>query len=361
MGKANPNRMNGVNKVVNQLITKQTASGKNVSLWGFTKSPTINYEERNFKTVLFLDKGNIGSIDKKFIDAIKKLENTNAVFHFHGAWNLLFFKLAKIIRSYNLEYVVTPHGGYNEIAMNKSKLKKKIYFNLFEKNILRFAKGIHCIGESEIQGLTSIYKTDKTVLLPYGMEFQKLNQQKFTPTDVFVFGYVGRLDIHTKGLDLMLKAFAMYFKNDEKVELWIIGGGADKDNLEDLIISLGLSINVKLLGPKYGNEKDLLIQQMNVFLHPSRNEGMPSAVIEAASFGVPSIVSKATNIGSYIQNNNAGLVVENNNIEQLALSMQYFTNCQSDVERQMGSNALKMIETDFNWNRIVNDFDKLYA
>ena len=37
MGKANPQRMNGVNKVVYQLATKQAEAGIKVQVWGFTK------------------------------------------------------------------------------------------------------------------------------------------------------------------------------------------------------------------------------------------------------------------------------------------------------------------------------------
>ena len=50
MGKANPARMNGVNKVVYQLATRQTAAGLNVAVWGFTKTPEGDYGERNFRT-----------------------------------------------------------------------------------------------------------------------------------------------------------------------------------------------------------------------------------------------------------------------------------------------------------------------
>ena len=58
LGKANPNRLNGVNKVVYQLATKQAEFGLNVSVWGITKDITVNFEERNFNTVLFTKPSN---------------------------------------------------------------------------------------------------------------------------------------------------------------------------------------------------------------------------------------------------------------------------------------------------------------
>lgn len=53
LGKANPDRMNGVNKVVFQLASQQAAAGRKVAVWGITKDTTHNYGARNFETQLF--------------------------------------------------------------------------------------------------------------------------------------------------------------------------------------------------------------------------------------------------------------------------------------------------------------------
>ena len=53
LGKANPNRMNGVNKVVYQLASRQSLSKRDVSIWGITKDLNHNYGERPFQTLLF--------------------------------------------------------------------------------------------------------------------------------------------------------------------------------------------------------------------------------------------------------------------------------------------------------------------
>ena len=50
LGKANPQRMNGVNKVVYQLATEQTNAGKTVIVYGIAADTNINYPDRNFTT-----------------------------------------------------------------------------------------------------------------------------------------------------------------------------------------------------------------------------------------------------------------------------------------------------------------------
>lgn len=359
MGKANPDRMNGVNKVVYQLATKQTEAGIKVQIWGFTKDRVENYGSRNFPTKLLLTSNHPFSTGD-FSTELRKLDKDKVVFHLHGGWIPKFYWAARMLRKAGIKYVITGHGAYNSIAMQKSKWIKKIYFKLFEKQILKGVKAIHCIGESEVKGIQSIYDTKKTILMPYGMDFIE-KELVVRPKELpLIFGFVGRLDYHTKGLDLMLSAFATYFKNDPSTQLWIIGDGTGKEAVLDKINEEGIGENLILFGSKYGEEKHQLIQQMDVFLHPSRNEGMPSAVLEAASFGVPCIVTEATNIGKYVRQNKAGFVIPNEDISLLALTMLHCAYIRQQRLTEMGINAMKMVKNTFNWTHVVTQFNQLY-
>jgi glycosyltransferase involved in cell wall biosynthesis len=361
MGKVNPDRMNGVNKVVYQLATRQVEAGKKVQVWGFTHNLFTNYSGRNFSTSLFLASGQLSALDTNFLRALDSLDKTTTVFHLHGGWVPLFFKAAKALKKAGMKYVVTGHGAYNTIAMQRSKWKKYAYFQLCEKFLLKNAAAIHCVGASEITGLHAIFPTDRTILIPYGMEFNGLPNASKPASEQFVFGFVGRLDYHTKGLDLMLEGFARYFRKDSSAVLWLIGDGEGRSAVMAKIEKLGLTDNVILWGAKYGREKDSLIQQMNVFLHPSRNEGLPSAVLEAAALGVPSIVTKATNVGEYITSHQAGFMVPNDDARELGRAMAHCAKINRSQLEKMGKNAAAMIASQFNWPSVVEQFNQLYA
>ncbi|PPK87839.1 glycosyltransferase involved in cell wall biosynthesis [Neolewinella xylanilytica] len=361
MGKANPARMNGVNKVVYQLATRQTAAGLNVSVWGFTKTPEADYGERNFRTVLFREDRNPFALDPAFRRALGDLDREGTVFHLHGGWVPLFSRAAAALHRAGLRYVITPHGAYNTRAMEKGRWRKKLYFRLFERSLLRHAAAIHCIGASEVDGLQTIYKTDKTVLLPYGMDMVGTQRAEARAEDGFVFGFVGRLDYYTKGLDLLLDAFAAHIRTDEDAVLWIVGDGDGRAAVEEKIATLGIEDRVVLHGSRYGEDKDALLRRMRVFLHPSRNEGMPSAVLEAAAFGVPCIVTEATNIGDYVREYGAGRVVPNEDDRALALAMGECRGLGGGTLLELGSNASRMVATAFSWPEVVVRFNKLYA
>ena len=363
LGKANPNRMNGVNKVVNSLATYQTELGHNVSVWGITKNPIHDYPKRSYKTVLFHE------VSKFFLPkGIKKAINKKhqkTVFHFHGGFISQFILIAKLILKNGFKYVFTPHGSYNTIAMERSSWKKKIYVNLFEKELVENAKALHFIGESEIEGAKQLFQVDNYELVPNGQNVEEVEIPTTSKKENSfpIFGFCGRLDVKTKGLDLLLQGFAEYLDNNgSKGELWLIGDGKERGSLERLAQNLDIVDYIKFLGSLYGTEKIEKMNQLDYFMLTSRNEGLPGVVLEASVLGVPCIVSKATNMGSFINKDKAGIVLENNTPANIAKAMKTALTWKQDGSIvEVKENAKKMVKNEFNWNSIVNQLEQLYA
>jgi glycosyltransferase involved in cell wall biosynthesis len=285
-----------------------------------------------------------------------------AIFHIHGGWVPAFYKIAKILSKNKIPYIFTPHGAYNVIAMERSALTKKIYFNLFETTVLKHANKIHCIGNSEIVGLKTIFNTEKMVLLPYGFEMPEVKIETRRQHNEMIVGFVGRLDIHTKGLDLLLNAFKNFHAHVNDSKLWIIGGGTDSKIFQEMVNEKELQSSVVLYGSKFGDEKDSLIKQMTVFAHPSRNEGLPASVLEACNFGIPSIVSKATNMADYIDSFYAGISVEDENEADIERALfQIHKLWKSNQLDDLKTNAQLMVKNSFNWDQVILKFESLYT
>lgn len=362
LGKANPNRMNGVNKVVYQLATKQVEYGEKVSVWGLTNDKEINYDGRNFETQLFIKKRNPFLIPAELKKSILEKKD-KAIFHIHGGWIPIFSSIGNFLKKNNIPFVFTPHGSYNTIAMNRSFWTKKIYFMLFEKRLLQNAFKIHCIGKSETIGLRSLYKNKKTILVPYGFENNVQLSFEEPKNEKIIFGFVGRLDIYTKGLDTLILAFKKLIKTNPKAQLWIVGDSDEKARLNKMIIQNNLRKNVILFGGKFGKEKEDILNQMDVFVHPSRNEGLPTSVIEAASFGKPCIVTDATNIGDLISEYQCGETIHKQDSNLLCKSMaKFILHWENQSEfLEIRKNATRMVHDNFNWKKVVQEFNtKLY-
>jgi len=361
LGKANPDRMNGVNKVVYQLATKQKETGRDVSVWGITKDLTHNYGKRNFKTVLFPAKRNPFQMDNSLKKAILSMKD-KAVFHLHGGWIPLYYSAVKFMSMNNIQMVITPHGNYNSVSMQRSNLKKRVYFRLFEKTVLKKVNKVHSLGESEVEGLMKLYPNNKSFLFPYGFDVDENKVIETKKTSTFVIGYMGRLDIFHKGLDILINAYEKFLKKVPDSQLWIIGDGEGRHELESMVKKLGLQENVLFLGGKFGEEKEEIMRKFDIFTHSSRMEGMPTSVIEASNLGIPSVVTKATNIGSYLTTMNAGLSVEDEDPEGLvmAFNRMYKLKLNNTLE-ELGSNAAGMVKAVFDWDVALNKFDSLYS
>lgn len=360
LGKANPDRLNGVNKVVFHLASQQARAGRAVQVWGISRSLEHNYPERDFETLLFPASVNPFGVCGELKTAI--LAHRDSVFHLHGGWVPVYSTLARFFAAHQVRFVLTPHGAYNTIAMQRSRLAKALYFRCFERQLLQRAFRVHAIGQSEIAGLEAIFPNDKSVLIPYGFSPSAQDEAWPEVADApFTLGFVGRLDVYTKGLDLLLAAFARFQRQEPSARLWIVGEGKERPYLEKTIQMLGIA-NVVLYGAKFGEEKNRLIAQMHAFAHPSRNEGLPTAVLEAAALGVPSIVTQATNLAGYVNRFHAGIGVADEDETALLKAIGSLAQAQRQPARwpAFSSNARLMLAEAFAWPVLLPAFDQLY-
>lgn len=362
LGKANPERMNGVNKVAFQLAKNQKELGHDVSVWGIANSLEHNYPSRDFDTKLFLQTNQKFSLNTKIIQAVQQLPKDTTA-HLHGAFIPEFYHLSKLFQKQNVPYVYTPHGSLTVAAMQQSKWRKKIYFSLFEKSVIKNAKAVQMLGDQEFSYLDELVKINHKVLIPNGMDLTELPKHIQRPANTeLVFNFCGRLDTYHKGLDLMLKGFSIFLKNGNAARLELIGDGKDRPALEQLAKDLGIEEKVIFHGAKYGDEKYQLMAKGDVFLHTSRMEGFPMAVLEAASLGIPCLTSEPTNINRFIREYEAGFAMQDNHTpttisETMESAFSFF---QKKELWAIGENARAMVQEAFDWKNICRELVSVY-
>ena len=361
LGKANPNRMNGVNRFVHKLATTQVNLGYEVELWGITASLEHNYPKRNYSTQLFPKANNPFRLHPSLKQAINQLDQSTIV-HIHGAFIPSLYACAILLHRQSIPYVHSSHGAFNPIALKKNRWAKMVYFNLFERYGLKNARIIHVLGQSIFNHLSHMGRFPQAVLIPMGVDLEELHPSTKNDASNFNFGFCGRIYTKVKGLDLLLKGFQLYRNKNGQGKLHLIGDGRDMEEVKQLIQELDITSSVILHGAKFGEEKWELFRQLNVFLHPSRNEGFPTAVVEALGMGIPCIVSQATNAGAYIADYEAGICLKENEASCIAAAMH-------DMEEkwlsgqllQIRENATHLANTEFTWPHIAKQFIHHYS
>lgn len=362
LGKANPNRMNGVNKVAHNHAMHLHALRYDVEIWGITKTPDDAVIDRPFPTRLFKQQPFYRNLDPKMMFALSKLPK-KTIFHIHGAFIADFYKVSRMLMEMKLPYVYTPHGAFNAIALEKNKWVKKLYIQRFEKTMLRDAKKVHFLGQSEFDHINKIITLTNKTIIPNGQdfndlafEFHKMNR-KHSP----VFGFCGRLDLYYKGLDLLIDGFANYIHNGGAGELWLIGDGPDRSTLEKKVHDHKIEDRVQFMGARYGKEKLNRISNMDVFCHPSRSEGSPTAVLEAAALELPLIVSTATNVGQVVELSSCGIHLKQTTEKTIEKALNDFSDLYNqDQHLPMGKCSSKMVKEEFNWTSVAKKLINIY-
>ncbi len=361
LGKANPERMNGINKVAYQLATTQTEMGHDVCLWGIANSLTKNYPSRNFKTQLFQQSKNKLKLDPNLEKSIQSLSPTSIV-HIHGSFIPEFYHVARLLKRKEIPYAYTPHGALTEGAMMKNTFVKKLYFHLFESTLIKNAKAMQLLGIQELNFTEQLIKTNNKHLIPNGQDLWSIPDFEKKRGKNIVFGFCGRLAIFHKGLDLTIRAFHNFIQKNNTGTLELIGDGKDRPALEKLCKELKIDHLVTFHGAKFGVEKYELIAGFDVFLHTSRMEGFPTAVLEAAAMKKVCITSEATNINGYFRRHYSGLPINHNTVSSIAEMMENAESLfQKDQLKAIGIRARNMVASQFNWVKVAQQLVAVYG
>lgn len=352
-GKANPNTMNGVNKVVHNLSTTQLAQGHDVQVWGITGTPSVVTHQHNYPLHLFEAMRNRFMTSRKMLAALDEVE-PETIFHLHSVFLPELYALSRQLKKRGISWVVSPHGGYAPESLKRNAIVKRVYKAFFEDKLIKDAAAIHAIGwhgEAD-QFDDTTYKT-KVGLVPNGHTPGTRCKSTWSMQGPLRLSYCGRLVAAHKGLDLLISAVRIAVDEGVNVQLDMIGDGPDRSDLEDLVKSLDLAERVVFHGTKMGVEKEELILQADVFVHTSRWEGIPTAVLEAAGMGVPLILTVPTNMAEYISKASAGFVVFELTGKDISRAIALaWREKDAAILPKRGLAALRMVEENFSWENI---------
>ncbi len=362
LGKANPNRMNGVNKFVHSLATQQQKLNMNIAVWGITKTLEKDTFLRKYPLRIFHGNARLFKMNKNLKIALKEIDS-DTIIHFHGVMTPIYFSIARQLKKQSIRWVVTPHGAYNKESLRYKFLRKWLYILVFDQYILRNAHKIHVGILDEFKMIRWLCKTTPVVAIKNAQELPKLSKKAPNNKEkqrALIFGYIGRLEKRQKGLDILLNGFSDYLKKGGQGYLYLIGDGPDRRFLTDLANDLNMSDRVVFHGAQFAEEKKDLIKGIDVFVHTSRWEVNPLSVMEAASLEKPLLISQSTNMADEVESYQAGFVLTENNQFELSQCMLEIDH-KKDCLKEIGKNARRMIKERFDPTKAATAiFEKVY-
>jgi glycosyltransferase involved in cell wall biosynthesis len=211
---------------------------------------------------------------------------------------------------------------------------------------------------------TLLSPAERCIVIPNGInleDFQRsvdrdsLRRSFNLPQSARVITFIGRLD-EQKGLDLLLEATAHLETSVEGVEVWLVGDGPVRTELQRLATKLGIDDRVKFWG--YQAQIERYLYASDIFALPSRYEGMPIVLLEALAAGIPCVVSRVGDNDLVVEDGKQGLVVPPNDAAALAKALNLLL-LSPEMQRQMSEAATRRSE-DFSDENMAQRYAEVY-
>jgi len=162
----------------------------------------------------------------------------------------------------------------------------------------------------------------------------------------------GRI-VHQKGLDLAMRALG-----DLKELNWewqIAGDGPQMPVLQSLAEELGIDDRVHFLGWQSREQLMKCYGKANVFVFPSRHEGMPNAMLEAMASGLPVIASCIAGSEELVVNGETGYLVPSEDVEALQAALKQLLSDPA-LREQMGMASRQYVEENYSWEATAQQY-----
>lgn len=216
---------------------------------------------------------------------------------------------------------------------------------------LRDADRIVSTSEAMAHRTRSICPGLSTIaIVPFGVDTEVFKPApEKAATGTVVIGTVKTLE-PVYGVDLMVTAFLRLCAMDglPKLRLRIVGDGAERSRLEELVRAAGAMANVDFVGKVPHAEVPKELAKLDIYVALSREESFGVAVLEASSCAVPVVVSDAGGLPEVVQNGVTGIVVPRGNVEAAADALHRLV-LDAGLRTSMGTAGREWVKSTYAW------------
>lgn len=276
-----------------------------------------------------------------------------------------------IAKRYNIPLVFTNHSRI-DLYMRQylkmlpsavSEVALQTYFHSFSQG----CSALVAPSEGVAEVMRQWRAQGKVVVIPNGIEVERFagpvqpvsRAELDLPREAVVALYVGRLSPE-KSVDRLLRLFRYVVEENPSLYLVLVGGGPERDALEALAHSLGLSPRVRFIGgvdyariPNYMAAGDF-------FVSASLSEVHPLTFIEAGAAGLPALGFRSPGVADIIADGETGLIADDND---LSFGLRFVRLAQdADLRARLGCQAqaaARRLSVENNARRLLELYQEL--
>lgn len=260
-------------------------------------------------------------------------------------------KIREISPDLIISFLVTPNvcsvissiGTQTKVILSERgdpyEHRKNSKYALLEKFFYNFADGI----VFQTEGAKKFYNKliqNKSVIIPNPIDISEFPKYWNHERENIIVNVANFKLVH-KRQDVLIDAFSRIHKTFPDIKLVLYGDGEDRKKIRKIIEEKNLQDKVLLPGATKNIPK--MIQKSKLFILSSDSEGLPNALIEAMSLGLPVISTDCSPGGAaYLINNyQNGILVPKDNVTELSKAIYYMLSNQEQAKK-MGIEAMKI-------------------
>lgn len=305
---------------------------------------TSKEEERDGYRIIRLPSKFYGNYNPPYVvtpgvlEALERLEPDVVDYHYRWAPSY-----TKAIRRYKGKWIFTFHNTYGEgegLGRAVSLVNDRLFCrHIRDRRVICITKFIR----SDL--LRRGFRPELLDVVPHGIDLQG---GEGAEGDYLL--YLGRL-VGTKGLPYLVKAM-------DKVEgrLIIVGDGPERERLERLARSSGVSEKIEFTGRVSTERKAELLSNCKAFVMPSLFESYGIAVTEAMVWGKPVVASNVGGLPEVV--GKGGMLVPPRDSNALASALS--TMLRDDALRRSYAEAARQHMRRFSWPTVISDLEAIY-
>lgn len=286
------------------------------------------------------------------------------IVHAHAFWYAPADIAARIAKKRGIPFVFNPYYHQSD---NRKTIKWQLYRILHGRATIAAADAVVVISPHERDLLRKDrFHMQRVELIPPGVDAEELAIETPNPFPMWnvrggpILLFAGRV-AQSKGIDLLLRAFARVKRSQKDAELVIIGEDFGYETAGRAIsMKEGIERSVHWIGKVSRAELIAAYQYANVFVYPGRHEAFGIVMLEAQAAGTPVVATNGGAIPFVVEDGKTGLLSKEENSEDVAKNILLLLEHPNRAGK-MGRAGQARVRKQFSWDRSIEKLHRLYT
>lgn len=284
--------------------------------------------------------------------------------HVHSLYLYPQFATYWVCRNQRWPYIVSPHGSLQPVLLGKRRWRKALAHRIWQYRMLEEARAVLATSDAEREAILQLLPAARVRLVPSGIDarpYDELATARYRKARRgSTVTHLGRL-AHTKGLDQLIRAFAIVAARAPESRLVL--AGPDDEGLRPELVRLAEKLNiggqVEFPGFVTGAEKLCLLASTDVWVMASSSESFGVAALEAAAAGLPMVLSPNVPLGKELADAGAAVQIECLDAHNLSRAIETLIN-DPQLAARLGARARAIVKERYSWSSVSENLVALY-